>query len=86
MREHFSDRMEDKTLHMQSAEFIEQTDAEAAIACFTRLRAICRNVRPTGEAKRSRSLFDEFASPPKDMKKCRYLDAMPSDESFYDQS
>ena len=75
------DKLEN-TLQMQAAEYVEHQDAEAAIACFTKLRALCRSVVPMGGMKRSHDLFAQFTESPKEMKKCRTITAMPSADSL----
>ncbi len=76
------EKMENTTLHMQKAEFIEPSDATGAIHCFARLRKLCQKITPTSNAKRTQSLSSDFAEDPDNMKKCKVLRAVPTDESL----
>ena len=76
------EKMENATLYMQKAEFIEPSDATGAIHCFARLRKLCQKITPTSNAKRTQSLSSDFAEDPDNMKKCKVLRAVPTDESL----
>ena len=79
------DKIDDKTIEMQKAEFIEAADAAGAVDCFQRLRQVCKQIKqitPSGSAKRTRSESTSFVASPKDLKKCRSLKAVPTDASM----
>ena len=76
---------DDMTIEMQKAEFIEPEDAAGAMACFQRLRQVCKQIKqdaPSGSAKRTRSESTNFVGSPMDLKKCRSLKAVPTDASI----
>ena len=75
-------QVEDTTIQMETAEFIEQDEAAEAIECFKRLRELCRQILPRGTQKRSHSMIDDFNVSPNSLKKCKTLSAMPSDASL----
>ena len=75
-------KIENTTLYMQKAEYIEPSDATGAIHCFARLRKLCQTITPTSSAKRTQTLSREFAEDPANMKKCKVLRAVPTDESL----
>ena len=83
---HLVDKIDDDmTVEMQKAEFTEPEDAAGAVTCFQRLRAVCKQIKqnkPSGSAKRSRSESASFTVSPKDVKKCRSLQAQPTDSSI----
>ena len=79
------DKIDDKTIEMQKAEFIEAADAAGAVDCFQRLRQVCKQIKqitPSGSAKRTRSESSSFVGSPMDLKKCRSLKAVPTDVSI----
>ena len=79
------DKIDDTTIEMQKAEFVEPEDAAGAIKCFQRLRQVCKQIKqipPTGSAKRTRAESASFVASPKDLKKCRTLQAVPTDASI----
>ena len=76
---------DDMTVKMQKTEFIEPEDAAGAVKCFQRLRQLCKQIKnntPSGSAKRTRSESANFVTSPKDLKKCRTLQAVPTDASI----
>ena len=76
---------EDMTVEMQKAEFIEPEDASGAMACFQRLRQVCKQIKQpatSGSAKRTRSESSSFVASPSDIKRCRTLKAFPTDDSM----
>ena len=79
------DKIDDMTIEMQKAEFVEPEDAAGAVKCFRRLRQVCKQIKqitPSGSAKRTRSESTSFVATPKDLKKCRTLKGMPTDVSM----
>ena len=79
------DKIDDMTIEMQKAEFVEPEDVAGAVKCFQRLRQVCKQIRqitPSGSAKRTRSESTSFLVSPKDLKKCRTLKAVPTDVSM----
>ena len=79
------DKIDDMTIEMQKAEFVEPEDAAGAVKCFQRLRQVCKQIKqftPSGSAKRTRSESTSFVASPKELKKCRTLKAVPTDASF----
>ena len=79
------DKIDNKTIKMQKAEFIEPEDAVGAMVCFRSLRQVCKQIKqtiPSGTAKRTRSESSNFVASPKDLKKCRTLKAMPTDDGL----
>jgi hypothetical protein len=76
------DRIEGKTLHMQKAEYVEQSDAEGAIHCFSCLRALCQKILPPANMKRTHTHAADFSESPNNMKKCKTLRSIPTDESM----
>ena len=79
------DKIDDMTVEMQKAEFVEPEDAVGAVKCFQRLRQVCKQIKqitPSGSAKRTRSESTSFVASPKDLKKCRTLKAVPTDASM----
>ena len=79
------DKIDDMTIEMQKAEFVEPEDAAGAVKCFRRLRQVCKQIKqitPSGSAKRPRSESISFVATPKDLKKCRTLKVMPTDSSM----
>ena len=79
------DKIDDMTIEMQKAEFVEPEDALGAVKCFQRLRQVCKQIKqitPSGCAKRTRSESTSFVASPKDLKKCRTLKAVPTDASI----
>ena len=79
------DKIEDNTIQMLKAEYVEPDDAQGAVTCFRSLRQVCKNIKQTttsGSAKRTRAESTNFPTSPKDMKKCRTLKAMPTDTSI----
>ena len=79
------DKIDDMTIEMQKAEFVEPEDAAGAVKCFQRLRQVCKQIKqitPSGSAKRTRSESTSFVASPKDLKKCRTLKAVPTDASM----
>ena len=76
------DKIDDMTVDMQKAEFIEPEGAVGAVNCFQRLRQVCKQITPSGSAKRTRSESGSFVASPKDLKKCRTLKAVPTDASI----
>ena len=79
------DKIDDGTIEMQKAEFVEPEDAAGAVKCFQRLRQVCKQIKqstPSDSAKRTRSDSASFVASPKDLKKCRTLKAVPTDESI----
>ena len=68
--------------HVEKLEHVEPTDESNAIACFRKLRTLSMGVRPDPTQKRSRALADSFKGSPNDMKRCKKLHAVPSDESL----
>lgn len=76
---------DDMKIEMQKAEFVEPEDAAGAVKCFQRLRQVCKQIKqiaPSGSAKRTRSESTSFVASPMDLKKCRTLKAVPTDDSF----
>ena len=55
-----------------------------AITCFRKLRRFKLGVRPDPTEKRSRALVGSFKGSPNDMKRCKFVHAVPSDESLND--
>ena len=79
------DKIDDVTVEMQKAEFVEPEDAVGAVKCFQRLRQVCKQIKqitPSGSAKRTRSESNSFVASPMDLKKCRSLKAVPTDASI----
>ena len=79
------DKIDDRTIEMQKAEFAEPQDAGGAVKCFQRLLQVCKQIKhttPSGSAKRTRSESTSFVASPKDLKKCRTLKAVPTDASI----
>ena len=79
------DKIDDMTVEMQKAEFVEPEDVAGAVTCFQRLRQLCKQIKqiaPSGSAKRTRSESSSFVSSPMDLKKCRTLKAVPTDTSI----
>ena len=79
------DKIDDMTIEMQKAEFVEPEDAAGAVKCFQRLRQVCKQIKqitPSGSAKRTRSESTSFVASPKELKKCRTLKAVPTDASI----
>ena len=79
------DKIDDMTIEMQKAEFVEPEDAAGAVTCFQRLRQVCKQIKqitPSGSAKRTRSESSSFVASPMDLKKCRTLTAVPTDASI----
>ena len=78
-------KIDNMTIEMQKVEFIEPEDAAGAVECFQRLRQVCKQIKqmtPPGSAKRTRSESTNFVASPKDLKKCRTLKAMPTDDGI----
>ncbi len=67
---------------MHKAEYIEPSDVEGAIHCFTRLRKLCREIIPVPAAKRSQMHGSDFTKNPENMKECKIIRAVPTDESL----
>jgi hypothetical protein len=78
------DRVEGKTLYMQKAEYIEPSDVANAVRCFKRLRMLCKKINPIPDAKRGHMHATDFTENPQNMKKCKTLRAVPTDESMKD--
>ena len=79
------DKIDDMTIEMQKAEFVEPEDAAGAVKCFQRLRQVCKQIKqiaPADTPKRTRSQSTNFVESPMDLKKCRTLKAMPTDASI----
>ena len=79
------DKIENMNIEMQKAEFVEPEDAPGAVKCFQCLRKVCQQIQqitPAGSTKRTRSESSNFVTSPTDLKKCRTLRAVPTDESF----
>ena len=79
------DKMDDSTIELQKAESVEPEDAAGAVTCFQRLRQVCKQIKqitPAGSAKRTRSESTSFVASPKDLKKCRTLKAVLTDDSI----
>ena len=79
------DKIDDMTIEMQKAEFVEPEDAAGAVTCFQRLRQVCKQIKqitPSGSAKRTRSESTSFVASPKDLKECRTLKHVPTDASI----
>lgn len=79
------DKIDDMTIEMQKAEFVEPEDAVGAVKCFQSLRQVCKQIKqntPSGSAKRTRSESTSFVASPMDLKKCRTLKAVPTDASI----
>ena len=79
------DKIDDMTIEMQKAEFVEPEDAAGAVKCFQCLRRVCQQIKQitsSGSAKRTRSGSTSFVASPKDLKKCRTLKAVPTDASI----
>jgi len=80
------DKIDDMTIEMQKAEFIEPEDAAGAVKCFQRLRQVCKQIKHItplgGSAKRTRSESTSFVASPMDLKKCRTLRTVPTDASI----
>ena len=76
---------DDMAVELQKAEFIEPEDAPGAMACFQRLRQVCKQINQdatSGSAKRTRSESSSFVGSPMDFKQCRSLKAVPTDASI----
>ena len=65
-------------------EHVEPADSEHAVACFRKLRALSAKIKPTSSAKRSHAMGDLFNAAPRDTKRCRTLQNMPTDVSLDD--
>ena len=79
------DKIVDKTIEIQKAEYVEPDEAKGAVSCFQKLRQVCKQVKQTtttGTAKRKRAESSAFPISPKDVKKCRNLKTMPTDASI----
>ncbi len=79
------DKIDDMTIEMQKAEFIEPEDAAGAVKCFQRLRQVCKQIKqitPSYSGKRPRAESASFVASPMDLKKCRSLKALPTDDSI----
>ena len=79
------DKIDDMTIEMQRAEFVEPEDVAGAVKCFQRLRQVCKQIKqiaPANSAKRTRSQSTKFVASPMDLKKCRTLKAVPTDASM----
>ena len=79
------DKIDDMTVEMQKAEFVEPEDAAGAVKCFQRLRQACKQIKqiaPADTPKRTRSQSTNFVASPMDLKKCRTLKAVPTDASM----
>jgi hypothetical protein len=79
------DKIDDMTIEMQKAEFVEPEDAAGAVKCFQRLRQVCKQIKqitPSYSGKRPRAESASFVASPMDLKKCRTLTAVPTDASI----
>ena len=79
------DKIDGMTIEMQKAEFVEPDDAAGAVKCFQRLRQVCKQIKQSqlsGYGKRTRSESTSFVGSPENLKKCRTLQAMPTDASI----
>ena len=79
------DKIDDMTIEMQKAEFVEPADVAGAVTCFQRLRQVCKQIKqitPSGSAKRTRSESTSFVASPMDLKKCRTLTPVSTDASI----
>ena len=63
-------------------EHIEPADADNAVVCFRKLRQLCQEIQPKEGEKRSHAHRDPFNAKPSDLKRCRTLQAMPTDEEL----
>lgn len=77
------DKFESGVIEMQKAEYVEQEDAEGAVACFQRLRQLCKLIHPVAGTKRTHAESERFVQSPVCMKKCRNLRSMPTDTSLF---
>ncbi len=71
------DKIDDMTIEMQKAEFVEPEDAAGAVTCFQRLRKLCKQkkqIASPGSGKRSRSESNSFVASPMDLKKVSLLE------------
>ena len=79
------DKIDEKNIEMQKAEFVEPEDAAGAVKCFQRLRQVCKQIKqitPSYSGKRPRAESASFVASPMDLKKCRSLKALPTDGSI----
>ena len=71
------DKIDDMTVEMQKAEYVEPEDVAGAVTCFQRLRQLCKQIKqiaPSGSAKRARSESSSFVASPMDLKNASDLD------------
>ena len=79
------DRVDEKnglTVQMQKAEYIESEDAQGAMDCFRRLRALSKKIAPRQNLKRGHAHSSDFGASFSAIKKCRTLQAVPTDASM----
>ena len=74
----------DGVLSMHKAEYVEPDDADGAVACFRRLRQLCKMIRPSASTKRGNAESGNFVESPMNIKKCKSLKGVPTDESLAD--
>ena len=76
------DKFQGGVLEVHKAEYVEQEDAQGAVACFQRLRQLCKRIRPVAGTKRSNAESNNFVASPVTMKKCGTLRQVPTDGSL----
>ena len=78
-------KMDPEGYQVHKQEHIEPADAANACHCFRKLRALCTKIHPKGGEKRSHAMGDLFTASPRDTKKCRTLQAQPTDASLNEE-
>ena len=75
-------RVDPEGIQVYKQESIENSDSLNAIACFRKLRTVCKRIKPTSTEKRSHALTGVIEGIPSDANKCRTLQEMPSAASI----
>ena len=75
-------KVEGKTCHVHKLEYVEPDDTDKAIKCFRKLRTLSKRIMPDLTMKKSKCMESVFNTPPSSLKRCRTLEAVPTDESL----
>jgi hypothetical protein len=73
-----------KTFHMDKIQILEQAEGPQAIPVFQKLRRLTMRLEPPSQEERKHNL-DISEEPSRPWKKCRTLQAMPTDDSLEQQ-
>jgi hypothetical protein len=74
--------MDSEGFQVHKQEHVEPADSDNAVACFRKLRLLSTKINTKGTEKRSHSLGHQFVAKTTDVKRCRTLQAAPTDQSM----